>query len=43
MEEGMGRVGYLELIREILRWVVEWGTMAGFRSTRSPMIVSGLD
>jgi hypothetical protein len=30
-EEGMGRVGYLDLVRGRLRRVVERGIMAGFR------------
>jgi hypothetical protein len=32
-EEGMGRVGYLDLLRERLRWVVDRGIMKGSRST----------
>jgi hypothetical protein len=37
-EEGMGRVGYLDLLGWEFRWVVERGIMEGARSTRSPTI-----
>jgi hypothetical protein len=38
-EEGVGRVGYLDFLRE--RWVVERGIMKGFRLIRSTTATSG--
>jgi hypothetical protein len=40
-EEGMGRVGYLDLLGRGLGRVVEGGIMEGSRSTRSTTAICG--
>jgi hypothetical protein len=40
-EEGMGRVGYLDLLGRELRRVVDGGIKARLRSTRSTTAISG--